>query len=180
MRGAEFFWCLAGGHAVAHVLGRSHREHGDIDIVIIRTQLLEAQRWLRGWRLYAAGAPEGLRPWIPNEQLPAQIHDVWCHREGSHAWELQIMVQESDGDSWYFRRDARVSGRVADLATIVDDVPCLRMDLQLLFKSRDPRPKDETDFRALLPALSDAERKTLAYWLRLVYPSGHPWSSSLT
>ena len=34
MRGAGFFWCLAGGHAIERVLGQAYRQHDDIDIVV--------------------------------------------------------------------------------------------------------------------------------------------------
>lgn len=178
MRGARFFWCLAGGHAIAHVLGRSYRPHGDIDIVVLRPDQLALHDWLHEWQLYAADPPGSLRPWTPNATLPNGVHDAWCHREKSRAWELQIMIQESDGTSWFFRRDARVHGSVDDLATKVNGVPCLRMDLQLLFKSKEPRAKDEIDFRELLPVLTDAQRETLAYWLRLTSPA-HPWLGEL-
>ncbi len=180
MRGVKFFWCLAGGHAIAHVLGRSYRPHGDIDIVVLRPDQVEVQNWFRNWRLYAAAPPPGmLRPWEPNEMLPIGIHDVWGHRDSSRAWELQIMIQETDGNSWYFRRDHRVRGSVDDLAMDVRGVPCLRMDLQLLFKSREPRAKDESDFRELLPVLPNAQRELLAYWLALMNPDGHPWLTAL-
>jgi hypothetical protein len=175
MRGAHFFWCLAGGHAIAQVLGRSYRQHGDIDILVLRPQQLGVQNWFRDWRLYAADPPGTLRSWKSEELLPIGVHDVWCHRQSSSAWELQIMLQESDGDSWYFRRDARVRGSLGDLATDVRGVPCLRMDLQLLFKSKERRARDESDFRELLPVLSNEQRETLAYWLDLTYPAGHPW-----
>lgn len=178
MDGARFFWCLAGGQAIARVLGRSYRPHGDIDIVVLRPQQLEVHDWFREWRLYAADPPGSLRPWKSNETLPIGVHDVWCHREGSRGWELQIMIQESEGGSWSFRRDARVRGSIADLATDAHGVPCLRMDLQLLFKSKEPRAKDEADFRELVPVLSDEQRESLAYWLRLTSPA-HRWLSEL-
>lgn len=179
MRGAHFLWCLAGGHAIAHLLGRSHRQHGDIDIVVLRPEQLHVQNWLGAWRMYAADPPGTLRPWQPHEVLPNGVHDVWCHRDESPAWELQVMIQESDGDSWYFRRDARVCGSVGDLATDVRGVPCLRMDLQLLYKSKQPRAKDESDFREVLPVLSNEQRESLAYWLELTYLDGHPWLTEL-
>ena len=179
MRGADFFWCLAGGHAIAQVLGRSYREHADIDIVVLRPEQLEVQRWFRELRLYAVDPPGSLRPWKSHEVLSIGVHDVWCRRADSRAWELQMMIQESDGNSWYFRRHARVHGSIGDLATTVNGVPCLRMDLQLLFKSKEPRAKDESDFRELLPVLTDVQRENLAYWLRLTHPDGHPWLTEL-
>lgn len=179
MRGAGFFWCLAGGQAISRVVGRSFRSHHDLDIVVLRSEQLAVREWLHDWRLYAADPPGSLRPWARQEILPSTVHDVWCHRDGNESWELQIMIQEADSESWLYRRDARVRGPIEDLAMLVDGVPCLRMDLQLLFKSKAVRPKDDHDFRELAPLLAGAERDNLARWLRLIHPGGHPWATAL-
>jgi hypothetical protein len=62
---------------------------------------------------------------------------------------------------------------------MVDGVPCLRMDLQLLYKSRGVRLKDDEDFLRLLPVLPLEQRQTLLEWLRLTYPNGHQWVEAL-
>jgi len=72
-----------------------------------------------------------------------------------------------------------VHGRVEDLIVLVGDVPCLRPDLQLLFKAKSARPKDDADFLHLLPGLSARERQTLWDWLDLTSPNGHPWMPAL-
>jgi hypothetical protein len=180
MKHAEFLWCLAGGYAVERFVGRAFREHGDTDIVVLRRDQLALQSWLTDWKWYAADPPGTLRPWKAGEALPIGIHDIWGHREASRAWELQIMIQECDGDSWYFRRDDRIRGSVGDLVQSLDGVPCLRVDLQLLYKSKGLRDKDELDFTESLPRLGPEQRDTLASWLRVVYPQGHPWQPRLT
>ena len=179
MQGADFFWCLAGGQAIARVVGRSFRPHEDLDIVVLRSEQVAVQTWLHDWHLYAADPPGALRTWAPREILPTTVHDVWGHRHGKKSWELQIMLQESDSEFWHYRRDARVRGALKDLATSVAGVPCLRMDLQLLFKAKTVCPKDDLDFRELLPVLSTRERQNLAGWLRLTHPEGHPWCAAL-
>lgn len=179
MRGAGFFWCLAGGLAIEHVVGQPYRPHEDSDIVVLRPQLAAVQRHFDGWHLAAADPPGLLRRWDPGERLPWRVHDVWAHRADSPAWELQLMIQEADGESWYYRRDDRVNGQISDLASMVDGVPCLRMDLQLLYKSRGVRLKDDEDFLRLLPVLPLEQRQTLLEWLRLTYPNGHQWVEAL-
>jgi hypothetical protein len=179
MRGAGFLWCLAGGHAIERVVGRGYRQHEDIDVVVLRSQLSRVQEWFHDWHLAAADTQGCLRAWESGEKLPWRIHDMWGHRREAPGWELQLMIQEDDAQSWYFRRDDRVYGDIADLVTIVDGVPCLRMDLQLLYKSKSARLRDEADFQHLLPHLSDAERQTLAEWLRLTSPNGHLWIEAL-
>ena len=175
MRGADFFWCLAGGLAIERVVGETYRSHGDSDIVVLRSQLDAVQRHLDDWHLAAADPPGLLRTWVRGERLPWRVHDVWAHRADARAWELQLMIQEADGDCWYYRRDDRVNGRIDDLAIVVDGVPCLRMDLQLLYKSRGVRAKDDEDFLRLVPVLSEDRRRQLVDWLRLTNPNGHHW-----
>lgn len=179
MRPAPFAWCLAGGHAIERVVGKAYRAHEDIDIVVLRPDLVSVQEHFANWELYAADPPGTLRKWTPGAPLPWRVHDVWALRAYSRAWELQLMIQEADATSWYYRRDDRVNGRLDDLVVVVDDVPCLRMDLQLLYKSRSSRPKDEEDFDQLLPRLGEAERVKLVEWLRLTNPNGHAWIEML-
>jgi hypothetical protein len=179
MHGAPFFWCLAGGHAVSRAVGHQFRPHHDIDVVVLRSDLTAAQEWFIDWRLFAADPPGRLRRWNTGEVLPTAVHDIWCQREQSLGWELQLMVQESNAASWFYRRDPRIFGALDSLATNLHGVPCLRLDLQLLFKSKDPRPIDELDFRAALPRLTPKERACLIEWLRITQPDGHRWLTVL-
>lgn len=64
---APFAWGLAGGYAIEQFLGRSIREHGDIDIVVFRDDQIRVQRWLAGWQLCAADPPKQLHPWVVDE-----------------------------------------------------------------------------------------------------------------
>ena len=57
-------------------------------------------------------------------------------------------------------------------------IPFLVPEVQLLYKSKQARSKDDSDFRAVLPALSGAARQWLRESLALTAPS-HPWLASL-
>ena len=179
MASAPFFWCLAGGHAIERMVGRPYRPHDDLDIVVLRSQQLLAQDWFRDWMLAAADPPGALRPWTAGEKLTWRVHDIWARRPDAAGWELQIMIQEDDATSWFFRRDDRVHGQIDDLRIDVAGVPCLRPDLQLLFKAKSSRPKDDQDFLQLLPVLSAQQRQTLWDWLDLTSANGHPWMPAL-
>ena len=48
----------------------------------------------------------------------------------------------------------------------------------LLFKAKACRPKDEDDFRTVLPLLSEAQRDMLAGLLRRIHP-GHAWLTAI-
>ena len=179
MDGAPFFWCLAGGHAIERMVGHPYRAHDDLDIVVLRSQQTAVQEWFRDWMLAAADPPGALRPWIAGEKLTWRVHDIWARRPDASGWELQLMILEDDATSWFFRRDDRVHGKIDDLRIDVGGVPCLRPDLQLLFKAKSSRPKDDMDFLQLLPVLSDSHRQTLWDWLDLTSPNGHPWMPAL-
>ncbi|MCA9888817.1 MAG: hypothetical protein KC546_10615, partial [Anaerolineae bacterium] len=159
---APFTWFIAGGYAVELFLGHSIREHDDVDVVVFREDQLAAQSWLIGWQLYAADPPGTLRPWLQDEFLPFGVHDIWGHQDGKQHWEMQLMLAESEHDRWFARFDEGIGGPRDDLFTIYKGVPCIRIEVQLLYKCRRPRPKDEADFAACLPLLSDDQCQWLA------------------
>ena len=177
--GAPFAWGLAGGHAIEQFLGKSIREHGDIDVVVFRDHQRELQLWLDGWQLYAADLPKQLRPWITDEYLPFGIHDIWCHKTGSRSWQLQIMFAEAEGNEWFSRRNPLIRGGREGLFATYNGIPCIKVEVQLLYKAKDVRPKDQIDFQACLPHMSERARQWLSETLRLSFPEGHAWQNDL-
>jgi hypothetical protein len=179
-------WWLAGGWAIELAAGRSFRPHGDIDVLVLRGDLLAVQDVLRGWDLHASDPPGRLRPWQPGERLPALVHDIWCRRTPESPWSLQLMVDDTDGADWVFRRDHRVRRPASSLAGPASrrGLPVLTPEVQLLYKSgagrgSKPRAKDEADFEAMLPVLDPPQRRWLVGALRLLTP-GHPWLARLS
>ena len=55
------------------------------------------------------------------------------------------------------RRPVATIGKVSD-----DGIPYLAPEIQLFCKARGRRPKDETDFAAVLPLLDSAQRQWLS------------------
>ena len=66
----------------------------------------------------------------------------------------------------------------AIIAHTPDGVPYLVPEIVLLFKAKSARDKDEADFRAVLPHLSETRRAWLAETLAQVHP-GHHWLPDL-
>lgn len=178
--GCQVCWWIAGGHAIELAAGRPVREHGDIDVLLLRRDQLAVQRALPGWQWQAADPPGRLRPWRPAEQLPVGVHDIWCRPGPGQPWRIQIMLDESCGDDWVSRRDQRVRRPLTSLGSVTaEGVPYLAPDIQLFYKGKAPRPKDEIDFAAVLPILSVPQREWLADALSLVYGPRHPWRAPL-
>lgn len=172
-------WWIAGGYAIELAVGRPVREHGDIDVLVLRRDQLMVQRVLAGWDWHAADPPGTLRPWRPGERLPAGVHDIWCRPGADRPWRIQVMLDESDGDRWVSRRDPRVGRPVACLGRrTVTGIPYLAPEVQLFYKARSARPKDEADFCAALPVLTPFRREWLRRALMLAY-GGHPWCPRL-
>jgi hypothetical protein len=84
-------WWIAGGFAIELAIGRPVRDHGDIDVLVLRPDHLRIQQVLRGWEWWAADPPGTLRPWLPREYLPAGIHDIWCRPGPAEPWRIQVL-----------------------------------------------------------------------------------------
>jgi len=163
---------VTGGRALELHLGRSWRGHDDTDLSFCRTQAAEVRKLLASWDIQVAAAGE-LTPW-DGSTLSADTHqnNLWCRRQPGEPWCLDLTVSDGDDADWSFRRDPtlRVPWAVAVLKTR-DGVPYLSPELQLLFKARDPRPKDHEDAAEVIPVL-DLDQATL---LRRRLPADHPW-----
>jgi len=173
-------WWIAGGQAIDLAIGRELRKHSDLDVLVLRKDHTLIRDAFSGWELWVADPPGSLRPWKEGELLPAELHDVWCRPGPTEPWRLQIMVDESDGDDWVSRRDARIRRPIETIGAFSDDVvPYLVPEIQLYYKAKEPRGKDEIDFAATLPGLSSEQRDWLAFSIRVSYGAGHPWLGSL-
>ena len=89
------------------------------------------------------------------------------------------MLAEVEGGEWFSRRNHLIRGRRDDLFANYNDMPCIKVEVQLLFKARDIRPKDNIDFQACLPLMSENAKQWLSDQLSLSFPEGHIWLSSL-
>lgn len=177
---ASFRWWIAGGWAIDLAVGQQSRPHDDLDILVLRDDQRAVQALLGGWDLHAANPPGTLRRWEPAEVLPAHVHDIWCRRTPGGPWRLQLMLADTDGEVWRFRRDPRITRPVSALTRrTVDGLPYLAPEVQLLFKAKaTPLPKDEHDFAMACPLLDRAGRTWLATALALHAPD-HPWLDRL-
>jgi hypothetical protein len=176
---APFKWGLAGGYAVEQFVGIPIRTHSDLDVIVFRDEQHLVQHWLKDWHLYAADPPGMLRPWLTNEYLPYGIHDIWGRRMDTNAWQLQVMLAEVEWNEWFSRRNNLIRGQRNELLAVYHEIPCVRIEVQLMYKAHHRLPKDETDFQTCLPLLRPEAKKWLKDQLCLLYPDGHPWLACL-
>jgi hypothetical protein len=173
-------WWLAGGWAIDLHVGRQSRLHEDIDVLVLRPHHVQVRAALADWDLHAADPPGTLRPWPVGEVLPGAVHDVWCRRAPGEPWAFQLMIDDVAGDDWVFRRDDRVRRPLTTIAgpASTPELRLLAPEIQLLYKSRGLRPKDQADCDTVLPVLSQAQRGWLRDALATSAP-GHPWLAVL-
>lgn len=174
LRGMKAPWWIAGGHAIELFVGRALREHGDLDVGVLRRDQLAVREHLGEWDLRALFGGT-LRPWPLGERLRDDVNDVWCRPDPESPWRLQLHLNRSEGDRWVFRRDRRVSRPLVEVILWTrEGLPYLAPEVQLLFKAKDPRPKDERDLEAALPLLSQGRRSWLDLTISETHPD-HPW-----
>jgi hypothetical protein len=169
---AAFRWWVSGGRALDLHLGRTWRSHEDTDVGVVRRDLAYVHSLLSAWDLHVAAAGH-LTPWN-GEPLDAAVHqnNVWCRPAPGSPWALDLTIGEGSNDCWIYRRDpsVQVPWALAVLRT-TDNVPYLSPELQLLYKSKATRPKDDVDAAEVIPELDARQRDLLA---RLLEPD-HAW-----
>lgn len=178
-------WWIAGGYAIELAVGYAFRDHGDLDVLLLRRDQLAVQEALDGWQWWAADPPGTLRPWRSGEVLGPDVHDIWCRPGPDEPWRIQVMLDASSGQDWVSRRDSRVRRPIDALGAMSQaspahpaPVPYLAPEVQLYYKARNPRPKDERDFTAVLPVLTAEQRHWLLDALALTQEH-HPWADRL-
>lgn len=175
---APFRWWIAGGHALERDLGRRWRTHDDVDVGILRSAAGAVNAWLeeRDWDLWLAAAGRLVR-WDGAALDPDRSHNnIWVRRRRGGPWALDLTVGEGDATTWRYRRDPAIT-RPWDEAVLADPagVPYLAPELQLLFKSKTIRAKDQIDAEKVIPELTAEQRS----FLRSVLPDEHRWRSLL-
>lgn len=97
---------------------------------------------------------------------------MWCRRTPIGPWLLDVTIGEGSDDNWIHRGrpSVVVPWNMAVLHT-TEGIPYLAPELQLLYKSKSPRSKDEADAAEVIPSLDPRQRVVLA---RLLEPD-HPW-----
>jgi hypothetical protein len=185
-------WALCGAWALDAWLGRTTREHGDIDLSVFASDQAALFDHLRGgWQMLPHGPTVGEGNadawdgcWL---EPPSHIHarrdtggpfpadGIAKMEEG---WALDIQIDERDGDDWVLSREPRITVPVRDaIRDSAWGIPVVVPEVLLFFKSRDLRRRDKLDFDTALPHLSARQRE----WLRdAIALLGHPWHGRLS
>lgn len=179
-------WWIAGGWAIDLFLGHQTRPHDDLDVQVLRQHQHEVRTLLRGWDVQAAdpSTPESIpewpfHEWEIGEDLSPEVHDIWCRPSTTEPWAIQLMIADAHEDRWLFRRNPGIARPISAIGRVTrDGIPYLSPEIQLLYKAKGMRPKDDDDFQRVLPDLDQTGRQWLRQTLTKAHP-GHPWLAQL-
>jgi hypothetical protein len=133
---------------------------------------------LPGWEFFEA-KDGALTLLVDANALRPDVNSLWCKRANAPQWELELMLDEMDGDRWIFRRDARITCPLSStIRRNQQGIAFLAPEIQLLYKARATRPQDQADFDRVVPHL-DCDART---WLRdslMSTDPEHAWISIL-
>jgi hypothetical protein len=184
-------WLLSGGWAVDAWLGRPTREHGDVDITVFHDDQRAVFEHFAGWAMVAHD------PNVPDDttetwngrpvDLPGHIH-IRPLADTESGVEFEFLLNERSGEEWVLNREVRVAVPLERSTTLSGwGIPTAPPEVILFFKAGgdltaaeidagggSPRPRDEQDFLALLPILTDPARAWLRHALTHTRPH-HPW-----
>ena len=93
--------------------------------------------------------------------------------------EIELLLDESADGFWVFRRQPDI--RLPLEMTVRRNsagLPFLSPEIQLLYKAKDPRPRDQADFDHIAPRLDRGARAWLRDALARMDP-GHAWVREL-
>lgn len=171
-------WWVAGGWALELYLGKVTRAHKDLDIGVFRKDVAIVLAALPGWEVFEA--KDGVLSRLAVGGAPrAEVNSLWCKRENAAQWELELMLDESDGEFWVFRRDLRISCPLSSaIRRNPEGIAYLTPEIQLLYKARATRAQDQADFDHVIPHLPRDAQTWLRESLMRMDPK-HAWISLL-
>jgi hypothetical protein len=179
MSAVDVPWWIAGGWAIDLFVGTQTRPHKDLDVGLRRADVPRVTATLPGWEFYEA-QDGSLSRLAPGTAPRRAVNCLWGRRAGEPHWELELMLDDSDGTDWIFRREPSICRPLtAALRATPDGTRYLAPEIQLWYKARDLRPEDRWDFERAAPRLDIVAAGWLRGCLARLYPL-HPWLRALT
>jgi hypothetical protein len=168
-------WYVAAGWALDLFLGRETREHGDIEIGVPADGFGPVAERFGDCDFFAVAKGQV----SPYAEAPTEFHQTWARERATGKWRFDAFREPADGDNWICRRNAAISLPYHEvIAHTPEGISYLQPEIALLFKAKNPRAKDESDFARVLPMLEPRRRAWLRDALANVHP-GHRWIAAL-
>jgi hypothetical protein len=162
-------WGIAGGWALDLWQGTVSREHSDIEIACFRADLPRLLPALGAFEI-ATARNKALTPYRSGDVLPEENFSLWLRRHGETLWAFEIVAEAQRNGQWAYRREASVGRAMDEVFVRADAYPIIAPEIQLLYKCKEPRPKDIDDHERHVPLLDAAAYR----WLREAVAAAHP------
>ena len=157
-------WFVCGGQALSLYIGQELRTHGDLDLGIFRKdQALLYRHFGEGYFSYVHGGQK--KPW-DGSFLHLPVHEIYVQQDNT---QFEILMNETDGKNWIYRRNPKVTLPLPQAIFARDGIPFLAPEIVLLFKSKHGRIKDQEDYAAIFPQMTEKQRN----WLDWALSQGH-------
>jgi len=184
MRGYGHPWFVSGGWAIDLFVGRVTREHTDVEVGAFFPHHEDLRRHLADWQLKRI-RNDAWEPWADGDQIELPEFQLQARSSRRAPYVFDIFLNPLDGDDWVSRRHQNVRlpatdivGRTAGRGEARRGVPYLVPEVQLLYKAKYHRPKDDADFDAAVGSMTAAQRRWLRETLTTHHP-GDPWIDRL-
>ena len=176
MRGYPHPWFISGGWAIDLFVGRVTRAHEDVEVGAYFPHQAALRRHLGNWEM-ARIRDDAWEPWKPDDAIELPEFQAQARSDRLAPRVFDIFLNPLDGDDWLSRRHPELRVPAADVfARTIGrgdeprDIPYLVPEVQLLYKAKNHRPKDEADFEAAVGLMTPSQRT----WLRKTLAIHHP------
>jgi hypothetical protein len=179
MRGFDRPWWVVGGWAIEAATGL-RREHEDIDMSILARDVPALVEFTKGrWHVWnnVGGMLHPLGGRWPDVDEPGS--QLWLRASANDPWVVDVPLTPDADGRWTNKVLEGHTAPVDDVTWVAEDgIRYLLPEIVLVYKARLHRPKDEPDFAATLPILTQPRRAWMREALATVVP-GHPWLERL-
>lgn len=135
-------WCLCGGHSLDWLVGRETRPHGDIDVGVLRSDLVDCLQSIGQERVFLCDPPGSLVAW-DGGPIGVHVHDIWITDPICQHWIFQVMVYDNNDGIVTYRRDSRITWPASQHTVVHRGLRVLNPAITMLFKLNKPTLEDK-------------------------------------
>ena len=167
-------WWVIGGWAIEAATGY-RREHEDTDVSILATDVPAFVDFMKGrWHVWnnVGGVLHPLGDRWPTVDDPRS--QLWLRADAASPWVVDIPLTPDVDGLWTNKYVPDHVASIDDVTWVADDgIRYLLPEIVLVYKARLRRAKDEPDFEAALPILTEPQRAWMRQALASVVPDHH-------
>ena len=168
MSGFERPWWFAGGWAIELFAGRKLRQHEDIEIGVLRHDQVRLRDHLCDWQWCKAVMIDNAGAWVEwptDDNIELPLFQLKAQRADD---EIEFMLNDDENGHLICRRNHAITLPLdRAIRHTSAGIPYLAPEMQLLYKAKHHREKDESDFTAAMQLMSDEQRRWLKHALQL-------------